>query len=140
MTLHVPYDHQCPACGAYYIPYDDDVPCPNCGLVEDERFDFIPQAANSALFNIRHYGSYVPPAWYVGSLGDHILRLLFLIFDAYEQSGATDFPTFAQAAVDRMCWGNQQYLANHVRDIAIRVYEEVQRNLPDELRDKPAAD
>ncbi|WXG46619.1 MAG: hypothetical protein WED05_08190 [Candidatus Atabeyarchaeum deiterrae] len=62
MTLHINYDHQCPKCEAYYIPYDD-VPCPRCGLVEKERFDHITRATRSLLFNLDNYGSYVPPAW-----------------------------------------------------------------------------
>jgi hypothetical protein len=39
MTLHIHYTHQCPSCGAYYIPCDKNVPCPRCGVVEQERFD-----------------------------------------------------------------------------------------------------
>lgn len=35
MTMHVVYDHECPACEALYIPYDEDVPCPRCGIVEE---------------------------------------------------------------------------------------------------------
>ncbi|MGB9877236.1 MAG: hypothetical protein ACPLPS_05670 [bacterium] len=62
MTLHIHYDHQCPNCGAFYIPYED-VPCPNCGLMEEERFDFIPQAVESLLYNLHRYGSYFPPAF-----------------------------------------------------------------------------
>ena len=83
MTLHVHYDHQCPNCMAYYIPYDKDVPCPCCGFVEQERFDFIPQAAMSAHYNLETQGSYVPGAWYTGSLGDHILSLLFPLLEKY---------------------------------------------------------
>jgi len=51
MTMHVIYDHECPQCGAYYIPYDHDVPCPKCGIVEENRFDYITEAALSMRFN-----------------------------------------------------------------------------------------
>lgn len=93
MTLHVTYEHQCPKCAAYYIPYDEVVPCPQCGLIVKDRFDYIEQAAVSMRFNKRE-GSYIPSipsAWLVGSLGDHILSLLFLIFDAYEDEAPDDF-------------------------------------------------
>jgi uncharacterized Zn finger protein (UPF0148 family) len=64
LTLHIFYTHQCHKCGAFYIPYDKDVPCPNCGLVEKERFDYIPRATESLNFNLKEYGRYIPPAWY----------------------------------------------------------------------------
>jgi hypothetical protein len=51
MTVHASYTHQCPACEAFYIPFDD-VPCPHCGLVEQERDDFIRLAVTSVRWNI----------------------------------------------------------------------------------------
>jgi hypothetical protein len=120
MTLHVVYTHQCSACQAFYIPYES-VPCPRCGAVEEERFDYIPQAAASLQFN-KQGGSYTPPAWWVGSLGDHILSLLFRLFDAYDQSGtAQSFADFVAEQLGQMQWGDQEYLRDHVRGIAVRV-------------------
>src|SRR5262249_16868813 len=121
MTLHVVYNHQCPECGAYYIPYDL-VPCPRCGWQEAERFDYIPQATASMLFNKRHGGRYTPGAWWVGSLGDHILHLLFGLFDAYEEEGSgVSFPPWAEARLAACNWGEQTYLQAHVAGIAVRV-------------------
>lgn len=122
VTLHIKYNHQCPRCEAYYIPYDDDVPCPRCGLLEGERFDFIPQAVESMLFN-KAEGSYTPAAWWVGSLADHILRLLFPLFDAFDEEKPEDFRAFATEWFDQMEWGDQQYLKNHVLGIAVRIHE-----------------
>src|SRR5262245_55607438 len=95
MTMHVVYSHECGACGAYYIPYDIDVPCPKCGIIERARFDYIPQAVASMQVNKESGGAYTPGAWWVGSLGDHILSLLFGLFDAYEaQRGQVAFEAF----------------------------------------------
>ena len=127
MTLHIQYNHQCPSCEAYYIPYDSDVPCPQCGLLEKERFDFIPQAAESLLFNKNAYGSYIPLAWYKGSLGDHILYLLFRLFAGYEkQPPSTDFNEFASEVLSDMQWADQQYLCGHVQGIALRIHQDMQ--------------
>jgi len=52
MSYHATYKHECPKCGAYYIPFDQAVPYPKCGKVESERLDFIPEAATSANFNL----------------------------------------------------------------------------------------
>ena len=130
MTLHVVYTHQCGACQAYYIPYDD-VPCPRCGQKETERFDYIPQAVESMRYNLQTGGSYTPGAWWVGSLGDHILSLLFGLFDGYEeQKGAVGFEEYLVDRLLAMQWGDQDYLREHLHGIALRVREELEREQP----------
>jgi hypothetical protein len=126
MTLHVPYTHQCPDCGAFYIPYGD-VTCPRCGRWEPERFDFIPRAADSVLFNLQRYGSYEPAAWWVGGLGDHLLSLLFSILERHRRDPSRPFAAVARAAVEAMDWGDQAYVKEHFYGIAVRVYEEIER-------------
>ena len=127
MTLHVVYNHECPKCQAHYIPYDD-ISCPNCGWHEEERFDYIPQAAGSVKYNLRRYGSYVPPAWWVGSLGDHILHILFYVFENYRQQTDTkDFSEYASIYLSRVNWGDQSYLRNHLAAIALRVHDEMEK-------------
>ena len=126
MTMHVVYSHECPNCKAYYIPYDADVPCPQCGQIEEERFDYIPQAAASMQVNKDSGGSYTPGAWWVGSLGDHILHLLFGLFDAYEaQRGQAPFEQFLDQRLAEMGWGDQEYMRTHLRGIALRVRDEL---------------
>ena len=125
MTMHITYDHQCAKCGAFYIPYDE-VPCPNCGLIESERFDFIPQAADSAMFNLEEYQSYVPPAWWTGSYGDHILSLLFSILEQQREEPDKPFPSIARSFVDEVEWGDQGYGKEHLYNIAIRVHEQIE--------------
>lgn len=126
MTLHVVYDHECEACGAFYIPYDDDVPCPKCSLVEANRYDFIPEAVDSLKFN-KSQGSYRPPAWLVGSLGDHILNLLFGLLDTYEEEKPDSFREFITSKLIQMDFGDQEYLRNHLLGIAMRVHEELKK-------------
>ena len=121
MTLHIVYDHQCSGCGADCIPYDDEVPCPKCGVVEAERFDYIQQAVDSLRFN-KSGGSYTPPVWWVGSLGDHIPSLLFAVFDAGEDEHPASFPELAEQHLSRMDWGEDQYLRQHVLEIAVRIH------------------
>ena len=125
MTMHVVYSHQCANCKAYYIPYDADVPCPRCGRVEAERFDYIPQAAASMRFNRESYGSYTPGAWWVGSLGDHILRLLFGLFDAHAAPPGQPFEQFLDQRLAQMEWDDQEYMRDHLRGIALRVAGEL---------------
>ena len=110
MTLHIHYSHRCSSCASRYIPYDKDVSCPKCGIIEEERFDFIPRAVDSLCFNQKSYGSYVPPAWIAGSLGDRILSLLFKLFDTYEHQKPPDFKEFATVWLSMVNWGDHQYL------------------------------
>jgi len=123
MTLHIVYDHQCPRCGAFYIPYDEAVPCPNCGEIEEERLDYIPRVVASLEYNMKMTGSYMPAAWWVGSLGDHILYVLFQLFDRYRKEGAGgDFGAFADDVLAAYQWGEQKYMMRHIYMIAVRVH------------------
>ena len=123
MTLHVFYDHQCPECGFWYIPYDDSVACPKCGLVEEERFDFIPRAAESLQFNLESTGSYVPCAWYTGSLGDHSLSVLFGLFDEFVEEEETDFRAFIENILSEPIEGDEKHFRDHICSIALRIDE-----------------
>jgi hypothetical protein len=126
LTLHIHYNHQYPKCEAYYIPFDNAVPCPNCGLVEEERFDFVPKAAGSIMFNLHEYGSYAPDGWGVSSLGDHILLILFGVFESFRLSRRSDFEVFTKERLSKAEYGDQKYLEKHIYEIAVRVYEEMQ--------------
>ena len=130
MTLHIHYDHSCSNCEAYYIPYDENIPCPNCNLVEEERFDFIPRAVESMQFNKMNGGSYTPGAWLVDSLGDHILKLLFDLFDSYEESQERDLSidSYASKWLSKLNWGEQAYLEKHLYSIATRIGKIIYRD------------
>jgi hypothetical protein len=123
VTVHVYYEHKCAGCQAFYIPYAPGVACPKCGRQESEVFDFIPQAVASLRFNLMTYGSYLPPAWYAGSLGDHCLRLLFAAFEAYRTrpDQAESFADCLERKLTAMEWGEQVYMLGHLRDIALKV-------------------
>ena len=136
MSHHIRYDHQCPNCEALYIPYNQDIPCPRCGLIENERFDFIAQAATSSRHNFRQYGAgiYTPMAWFAGSFADHILLFLFQILDAHhEDEQRRPFPEVAREAVRSMSWGETPYLEEHVYQIACHVYDHLQQKLDDNI-------
>ena len=126
MSLHVRYEHQCPSCAACYIPYDHDVPCPKCGIIETGRFDFIPKAAASASLNAKLGGSYVPAAWYVSGLADHILNIVFSVLEKHRT--ATDGRSIAEVATEvlgRMQWDQQPYLRDHIHAITCRVRQQL---------------
>jgi hypothetical protein len=124
MTLHIFYDHACPDCKAEFIPYLHALPCPQCGAVSQEHFDYVPQAAASLAFNLSSYKSYVPPAWYSGSLGDRLLYLLFRLFESFrQQERSPDFSEFAGIFLSQVKWGDHGYLRNHVAGLALRIHE-----------------
>ena len=126
MTVHDSYTHQCPQCQAFYIPYDQ-VPCPRCGLVEHERYDFIPIAVASVQWNIERYGSYVPGAWFIGGLGDHLLLILFQIFERWKSNPGAGLNRAIEEELLPRDWGDQAYLGSHVAAMARRVFEELEK-------------
>ncbi len=133
MTLHVVYSYNCPQCDAHYIPYAVGVVCPRCGNNSTETFDYIPQAAQSIAYNLGRYGTYLPPAWWVGSLGDHILHTLFPVFETFRlQTQPSDFSAFAANYLSGLNWGDQQYLRDHITTIAELVYDEMMRQTKSE--------
>lgn len=129
MTLHISYSHQCAHCSAFYIPFEEAVVCPQCGAHEAEIFaTFISEAADSANFNL-HSGSYVPGAWFVGSFADHVLYLLFAILEAHRtQEGQTPFDQVARRFVDQMDFGDQDYLREHLYQIALNVKAQLDKD------------
>ncbi len=69
----------------------------------------------------------MPPAWWVSSLGDHILFILFHVLEEFRQKQkGMDFEEFVDVALSKMEWKDQQYLRKHIFQIAIRVYAELQ--------------
>lgn len=93
--------------------------------MEEERFDYIPKAVASLRYNLRAGGSYIPPAWWVGSLGDHILYILFHLFERFRRERDIEFEAFADDWLAASEWGDQKYLMRHVYTIALRVHEEL---------------
>ena len=131
MTIHIKNNHKCPACDAFYIPYEEEVPCPNCGKIEKYVFDsfIMTLAVKSLMFN-KEQGSFVPPMWYVSSFGDHVMLLLFPIFEAYEtekKPGA--FREFAEKRLSERDWGKKKYLEKHLLEIAVRLEKGLQEKL-----------
>lgn len=125
MSLHIYYDHQCPECEAYYIPYSDTVVCPKCGFKEDEVYDIIPELTRSAQYQMDTMGFYTPIAWWVGSFGDHVALVIFELLDRCSFKKEEDFEAIASDFFDKRDWGNQLYLKGHIRDIAYLVYLEI---------------
>jgi hypothetical protein len=129
MTIHINNSHKCPSCDAFYIPYDEDVPCPKCGKIEKENFDFfMPLALESLMFN-KKQGSFIPPMWYVSSFGDHVLHLLFPIFEAYGAKKPGNFRRFAAKRLSKLDWGKQKYLEKHLLEIAVRLEKKIRNKI-----------
>jgi len=130
MTLHISYDHTCPSCGTYYIPFDKDIACPKCNLMEEERFYFIPEAAKSAYYNLINEGRYQPASWYIGSYADHTLHLLFITLERHRLNEANiSFEEFAKELVyKKINWEDETFYRNYFFQIACRVYSYLQDN------------
>ena len=132
MTMHIYYDNKCKKCEALYIPFDD-VKCPKCGELEEQRADGVPgRIAMSANLNKSVGRSYVPDAWFVGSFGDHVASFIFRLLDGHEKTD-TDFTKYVRETLAKFNWGDQSYSEYHIGDVAIKVKELLYAEVP---RDK----
>lgn len=123
MSLHIMYNHQCSKCEAFYIPYENGIVCPNCGLNEDEIYDIVPQLANSANYQMDTMGFYTPIAWWTGSFGDYVAVIIFQILDAYNnQEDEKEFQEIAFVYCNNRTWGKQLYMKDHIRDLSYNVF------------------
>jgi len=120
------YTHQCSKCEAFYIPYEKDIVCPNCGLNESEIYDIVTAICNSANYQRNRYGLYIPPAWRIGSFGDHLALLIFKVLDAFNAQKEKKFEEFSLNFFDNVTWGEQLYLKNYVYELSTKVYRELQ--------------
>ena len=129
MTLHITYDHEGPECGAAYIPYGKEIRCPQCNLLEEERFEtFVYQAAYSARYNRHSYRQYTPPAWGCFSLGDNILYFIFHLLDSYAANDKGElFETFTACYVADANFEANEYLREYMAILAVEVYREIQK-------------
>jgi len=124
MSMHIMYDHQCSKCEAYYIPYDKDIVCPNCGVKEEEIAEnIVLTIVSSANYQKKMFGFYTPIAWWQGSFGDYVALLIFKVLDAYEEQAEKNFAEFAQMHFDNTQWGNQLYMKSNIYGLSCRVFE-----------------
>ncbi|MFH1824396.1 MAG: hypothetical protein ABH873_04125 [Candidatus Firestonebacteria bacterium] len=124
MTIHIHHeDNKCQKCSALFIPFKKDFKCPKCGESTNEFFDFIPELISSMKIHKAMYGSYMPPAWYTGSLVEHIQNIIFELFDTMEQQVSPNPSEFIVNWLNKIEWGDQKYLGKHIEDIALATYQ-----------------
>ncbi len=120
----------CENCSVAFVPFKKDFKCPNCGEPTEEYFDLIPELIGSMKAHKAEYGRFRPDSWYTGHLTEHIQSLIFQIFDGLEHDKPEDGEKFIIDCLEKSIdWGDQQYLKNHTKDIALAVYE-IYKNEP----------
>ena len=124
MSIHMSYDHQCPTCQTNYIPYAVSIPCPTCGTIEKERFDFIPRAVESCRFNLMEGGSYEPACWFTCGFADEVLYYIFGILEEYRTIPKKKL--FIVWADEVLTKKNVGYLRDQVFDMTVRIYNELE--------------
>ena len=122
MTLHINLkDIKCEKCSAVFIPFRQDFKCPKCNEPTNEFFDFIPELIGSMKYHKERYGKFTPDAWYIGSLAEDVQSIIFKIFDVLEIDKPINPEEFIITTIDKINWRDQQYLKNHIKEIALEV-------------------
>jgi len=126
MSIHIMYNHQCSKCEAFYIPYEEGVVCPNCGVNEAEVYNIVVDILSSADYQMNKHGFYTPKVWWSGSFGDHVALLIFKALDAFYIQEEKSFKEFALEHFNNSKWGNQLYMKNHIYELSCKVFVELQ--------------
>jgi uncharacterized protein (UPF0297 family) len=137
MSYHIRLDeYKCSECEALYIPYEENLPCPNCKVVpanvSKEYFGFITELIASLRVNKIKNGNYFPDAWYIGSFTDYIQDIIFHIFNALEKqkfnniSNVVNFlnsTVFVKKYLDSMEWDEESlYRKDYINSIIQKIY------------------
>ena len=78
MTIHSHVDNKCKYCDTPFVPIPESPTCPKCGRKSRKVFpNFTKETRASASFNLSKYHRVIPPAWYVGTVGDYYYKIAF---------------------------------------------------------------
>ena len=135
-SIQVNNAHKCAGCGALYVPYDCDVPCPRCGTVEKQRCDFIAQAVRILLHNLEHHKTFLPDGWIAESFADYVLAILLQVFHAYTVAEPEEsFYEFSrQMLEEHLDLDSDGYLLDHMHAMTLRMWEELRKQSSKEIR------
>lgn len=129
MQTFIEYDHNCPNCDAYYIPFNQNTVCPNCGFAEDERFDYIERVVDFIENNLEDYSWIKPDEIEANSFADHVLMLTLqsLEFYAYKRNEFTIDDALSYF-FNKVQFKDQEYLRFHIQNISKEVFKKIQFN------------
>ena len=138
MTYHIHFKNfKCPKCGVLFIPFRKNSKCPNCDTSTSEFFDFIPEMIASMKQHKKRYGRYTPDAWHIGSLVEHIQRIMFDIFDRLELAKPDNPKEFIIDTLNKADWQDENYLKEHIKDIALILYDAYVAERISEIKKSP---
>ena len=122
MTIHISTKKFfCPKCSVELIPFKINFKCPNCGESVGEFLDFVAGIFDAMDYHKEKYGNFMPPAWYTGSLVDHVSQIVFRMFDAIEAKKPDNPELFIKEFLDKGDWSGYKYRHKHTEEIALAV-------------------
>jgi len=110
-----------------YIPFKKGFVCPKCGEPTGEFYDFIPELISSMKGNKRKEGSYTPSAWAYLDFSDYVQFPIFNLFDCLEAEMPENEIEYINNWFAKNQWGEECF-GNHVKEIALLVYEDYKTN------------
>jgi DNA-directed RNA polymerase subunit RPC12/RpoP len=139
MSLHINYDYECPECGAEYIPYDNEVPCPKCGFLEKKRYAaFVEDVVQAMGYNALTGFGCMPAAYTITCIADSVSIFLFKLFECYSQyRDEQSFESFVQEFIRNSYFEDAEYMREYMGVLAHRVYQEITRQKAKEEPEAP---
>ncbi|MDD5464258.1 MAG: hypothetical protein PHP62_03855 [Candidatus Moranbacteria bacterium] len=119
-------DHQCRLCGAYFIPFKEDIECPRCGVrATDEAVEvylnFISELVSTMQLNMDRNGCFMPEKWPMRFMYSNVQLLMFEMFDMLEQKKPKNQKKFLKENIMSMKLDGNGRLEDHLFDISLAV-------------------
>ncbi len=129
MSYHIKLkEYNCLNCNAFYIPYEEKLPCPSCNLIpkdiSKEYFNFIDELIISLRVNKIREGSYLPSAWYSGSQAENIQLVFFKLFHFLNIKKPRDGEAFINEYFKnfKMEEKELEYMRDYLHTVALKIY------------------
>jgi len=116
MTYHSSFNYECPKCGARYAPFRKGVKCPKCGYESGEVYPMAEEALRAWEYHVEMYGSGVPPAYAILSLGDSYIYTTAHFLASYFDSKPSDDDKFVEDYVEGIEFDGYEYMKPHLKE------------------------
>ena len=116
MTYHSSYSYRCPSCGTRYAVFREGVVCPRCGYECGDVYPMAQEALRAWKYHVRIYGSGIPPAYAILSLGDFYILVTAKFLTKYFRMEPDDDDAFIEEQLAELKSSERSYLADHFRE------------------------
>lgn len=126
-------DHICIHCNQFYLLYSGSHSCPYCGKISFKQGDFVQEFSEMAINNMKRWGSYKGPSFYVVTETDRISELFIDLFTLYDEMFCLKpFSRFITGNVNHFLSDRDEIFRKSVIRAAIMIYDRIKKEFYNE--------